>query len=116
MAAEKAGFWRRIAASKVDPERGRPEMKWILLSKKLYHAVLGHPGLPKLGASIVQVRQPERRVSATTSPSHRWPYGSQCDGVDAPARVAYRARRDAALRPEGGDHCRGVEAGVVAVA
>ena len=28
----KHGFWRMIAASRVEPERGRPEMKWIVLS------------------------------------------------------------------------------------
>ena len=28
MPAEKRGFCRNSAASKVDPERGRPEMKW----------------------------------------------------------------------------------------
>jgi hypothetical protein len=27
--AWKRGFWRRMPASKVEPERGKPDMKWI---------------------------------------------------------------------------------------
>jgi hypothetical protein len=30
MPASKRGFWRNNAASKVEPERGRPEMKWMV--------------------------------------------------------------------------------------
>jgi hypothetical protein len=30
--ARKRGFWRRMVASKVEPERGRPEMKWMPFS------------------------------------------------------------------------------------
>lgn len=71
MAAEKRGFCRSSAHSKVDPDRGKPEIKWkrdVILS--LYHYPNGEPR-PEDRLGLNSPRSPQPKPVANATPMRR---------------------------------------------